>query len=79
MKKIIVLSLIIVLLTGCNKQIIDLDYNYDKAICNYDGDKFELKIDKWTDYDGEQIQVKSNGKTYLLSANKCYLIKGDNN
>lgn len=74
MKKIIVLSLIIVLLTGCNKQIIDLDYTYDKVVCNYDGDKFVLNIDKWTDYDGEQIQVKSNGKTYLLSANKCYLI-----
>ncbi len=74
MKKIIVLSLIIVLLTGCNKQIIDLDYTYDKVICNYDGDKFVLNIDKWTDYEGEQIQVKSNGKTYLLSANKCYLI-----
>lgn len=74
MKKIIVLSLIIVLLTGCNKQIIDLDYTYDKVVCNYDGDKFVLNIDKWTDYNGEQIQVKSNGKTYLLSANKCYLI-----
>lgn len=74
MKKIIVLSLIIVLLTGCNKQILDFDYTYDKVVCNYDGDKFILNIDKWSDYDGEQIQVKSNGKTYLLSANKCYLI-----
>ena len=74
MKKIIVLSLIIMLLTGCNRQIIDLDYSYNKAICNYDGDKFILNVDKWVDYDGEQIQVKSNGKTYLLSANKCYLI-----
>ena len=57
------------------KQILDLDYEYNKVICNYDGDKFELNIDKWTDYEGEQLQVKSNGKTYLLSANKCYLIK----
>lgn len=62
------------LLSGCNKQIIDLDYSYDKVVCNYNGDKFELKIDKWKDYDGEQIQVKSNKKTYLLSANNCYLI-----
>ena len=51
------------------------DYiNLIEIICNYDGNKFELKIDKWTDYEGEQIQVKSNGKTYLLSANKCYMI-----
>ena len=76
MKKLILLVLGILLLTGCNYQIADLEYTFDKAVCNYDGDKFELKIDKWKDYeDGEQIQVKSNGKTYLLSANKCYLVK----
>ncbi len=70
-----ILALICIALTGCNKQIIDLDYSYNKVYCNYDGDKFELKIDKWNDYDGEQIQVKSGKKTYLLSANKCYLVK----
>ena len=75
MKKLLILSLGVILLTGCNKQILDLDYEYNKVKCNYDGDKFELNIDKWTDYDGEQLQVKSNGKTYLLSGNKCYLIK----
>ena len=75
MKKLLILSLGLVLLTGCNKQIFDLDYEYNKVKCNYDGDKFELNIDEWNDYDGEQLQVKSNGKTYLLSANKCYFIK----
>lgn len=74
MKKIILLIISILLLTGCNKQVIDLKYSYDKVVCNYNGDRFELKIDKWKDYDGEQIQVKSNDKTYLLSANNCYLI-----
>lgn len=74
MKKLLVLSVVILLLTGCNKQILDLDYDYDKAVCNYNGEKFTLEIDKWTDYEGEQLQIKSNGKTYLLSANNCYLI-----
>jgi len=74
LKKIILLIISILLLTGCNKQVIDLKYSYDKVVCNYNGDRFELKIDKWKDYDGEQIQVKSNDKTYLLSANNCYLI-----
>lgn len=74
MKKILIISGIL-LLTGCgNKQIFDFDYTYDKVVCNYNGDKFELKIDKWNDYEGEQIQIKSDGKTYLLSANNCYLI-----
>ena len=75
MKKILILGIFLLLLTGCNKQIFDLDYEFDKIICNYDGDKFELKIDKWNDYDGEQIQVISDGKTYLVSSNKCYLVK----
>lgn len=76
MKKInlAIIGAAVLMLTGCNKQVFDLSYNYNKIICNYDGDKFELKIDKWNDYDGEQIQIKSNGKTYLLSANKCYMI-----
>lgn len=71
---LIAIGLIAILCSGCNKQIIDLDYTYDTAVCNYGGDKFELKIQKWKDYEGEQIQVKSDGKTYLLSANNCYLI-----
>ena len=74
MKKIIILAVLILLLCGCNKQIIDLNYSYNKVVCNYNGDKFELEIDKWTDYEGEQLQVKSDGKTYLISANNCYLI-----
>ena len=74
MKKLIILLVSIILLCGCNKQIIDLSYSYDKVICNYNGTNFELKIEKWNDYEGEQLQVKSNGKTYLLSANNCYLI-----
>lgn len=72
---VIIIVFVVFMATGCNKQIFDLDYTFKKAVCNYDGDKFELNIDKWKDYeDGEQIQVKSGGKTYLLSANKCYLI-----
>ena len=68
------LIILLIIMTGCNYQFIDLEYNYKKAVCNYDGDKFTLEINKWTDYDGEQLQVISNGKTYLISANKCYLV-----
>ena len=77
-KLLIILIFPIVFLCGCNYNPIDLDYYYDKAICNYDGDKFELKIDSWNDYEGEQIQILSNGNVYLISANHCYLVsKGD--
>lgn len=75
MKKIIGLLLLVIILSGCNKEVLEFQYDFDKVICNYDGSKFQLEIDKWTDYDGEQIQVRSNGKTYLLSTNKCYMIR----
>lgn len=71
-----IISLIILLTCcSCNYQVIDLDYDYDKIVCYYGDENFELKIDKWTDYEGEQLQIKSDGKTYLLSANNCYMIK----
>ena len=73
--KIILLTLIALPLTACNKQVFDKSYTFNKIVCNYDGDKFELDIKSWSDYDGEQIQIKSkDGNTYLLSANKCYMI-----
>lgn len=76
MKRLIMLSiLILVLFSGCNYKVFDLSYEYNKIICNYEGDKFELHIDSWKDYEGEQLQVWSNGNIYLLSANKCYMIK----
>lgn len=74
MKKLILFSLFIFIITGCNKQIFDFNYSFDTIICNYNGDKFELNIEKWNDYEGEQLQVRSNGKVYLLSANNCYMV-----
>jgi hypothetical protein len=66
--------LILILFSGCNKQLFDFNYTFDKAICYYGGERFELSIDKWNDYDGEQIQIISGNKTYLVSTNNCYLI-----
>ena len=71
---VVCIGIITMLLVGCNKQIIDLDYTYNIVVCSYGDNTFEMKVDKWNDYEGEQIQVKSGGKTYLLSANRCYLI-----
>ncbi len=76
-KKIFSLGIIlsVILLTGCNQDILDTNYTFDTVKCDYNGDKFELKIDSWNDYEGEQLQIKSDGKVYLLSANNCYMIK----
>lgn len=59
-----------------NKQLIDLNYNFDYAIIELpNGEVVEGKVETWNDYeDGEQIQVKINGKTYLTNSYNCVLI-----
>lgn len=76
MKKKILIGIIlcIILLTGCNKQIFDTNYSFNLVRCNYDGEIFERYIDKWNDYEGEQIQILTKDKVYLVSTNKCYLV-----
>lgn len=75
MKKIMLILGIVLCLTGCNREIIDLNYSYDKAVCNIDGKYQEIEIKSWKDYEGEQIQLKDkNGKTYLVNSMNCTLI-----
>lgn len=71
---LIVIMILVLLLTGCNRQVFDTKYNFRFAVCNYDGNAFTLRIKKWKDYEGEQIQIiDESNNTYLISANKCYL------
>lgn len=77
--KILLLTLIAglgAIATGCNKQIIDTTYNYDRAIISLpNGEIIDGKITSWTDYeDGDQIQVKIDGKQYLVHSSDIVLI-----
>lgn len=55
------------LMAGCNKQIIDTTYEYKWGQLKMpDGTIIEGKIDSWCDYDGDQLQVKIDGVTYLV-------------
>ena len=82
MKKIIAMLLTIIailsitLLSGCNKQLMDLTYSYEYAIIGLpNGEVVEGKVSSWTDYeDGDQLQVKINGKTYLVHSSNVVLI-----
>lgn len=58
-------------LTSCNKQVVDLTYEYSWAQLRMpDGTIIEGKVESWRDYDGDQLQVKIDGATYLVhSAN----------
>ena len=82
MRKIVVLLMAVIallsclLLSGCNKQMMDLTYSYEYAIISLpNGEVVEGKVTSWTDYeDGDQLQVKINGKTYLVHSSNVVLI-----
>ena len=82
MKKMIAIALALVLvltaavLAGCNKQMVDLTYSYEYAIIGLpNGETVEGKVSSWTDFeDGDQIQVKIDGKTYLVHSSNVVLI-----
>ena len=74
---IIFLVMILISCTGCyNKQFIDTTYHYDRAIIYLpNGEIVEGKVSSWTDFeDGDSIQIKIDGKTYLTHiCNVCLI------
>ena len=71
-----VLTLTALFLAGCNKQMVDLTYSYEYAILSLpNGEVVEGRVSSWTDFeDGDQIQVKIEGKTYLVHSSNIVLI-----
>ena len=63
-------------LSGCNKQVVDLTYSYERAILSLpNGEVIEGRVTSWTDFeDGDQIQVRIDGKTYLVHSSNVVLI-----
>ena len=60
---LLVVAMMLMFLTGCNRQVIDTTFSYDNA-------------ESWKDYDdGDQIQVKIDGTTYLVHSVNIVLIK----
>lgn len=79
MKKLTALAsalILVLLLTGCNKQMVDLTYSYERAIISLpNGEVIDGKVSSWTDFeDGDQIQVRIDGKTYLVHSSNIVLI-----
>lgn len=58
------------LLSSCNRTIIDTTYKFAWAVLKLpSGDIVIGEVDAWRDFqDGDQIQVKINGITYLTHA-----------
>lgn len=80
MKKKVLVGLVVGImsmsLVGCNKQVFDTTYSYERAIlCLPNGEVIEGKVQSWTDFeDGDQIQAKIDGKQYLIHSEDIVLI-----
>lgn len=75
---LIIMFMMTLCLTGCNNAIFDTNYTFDYAECYLNGNYEKIEIKKWTDYDGEQIQIiAKDGNTYLVSMNYCRLVRED--
>lgn len=77
MKKLLSLILMfitVLLLSGCNKQIVDFKYQFKKVHIMQENKCYE--IESWRDYeDGDQIQVKIKGYGYcLFHSNQIILV-----
>ena len=80
MKKIIALILALLPITalfcGCNEQIFDTTYEFDRAIIMLpNGRVIDGKVQSWKDYeDSDAVQVKINGVTYYTFLSNVVLI-----
>ena len=72
----VILLAAVLVLAGCNKQMVDLTYSYERAILVLpNGEVIDGRVSSWTDFeDGDQIQVKIDGKTYLVHSSNIVLI-----
>lgn len=79
-KRIMLMCLLVAMCFGLcacgNKDMWDTVYTYDRAIISLgNGEIVEGRVQNWRDYeDGDQIQVKIDGKTYLVHASNVTLI-----
>lgn len=79
MKKIFAIMLAMIMavsLIGCgNQQLFDATYTFDYAIIEMpNGEVVEGKVDSWNDYEGEQLQIKIDGVTYLTHSENVVMI-----
>lgn len=59
-----------------NKQLVDFTYSYERAIIELpNGEVVDGKVSSWADYENsDQIQVKIDGKQYLVHSSDIVLI-----
>lgn len=72
----LLLALLLLVLTSCgNKDMWDTVYTFDEAVIALpDGRVITGQVQSWRDYDGDQLQVKIDGVTYLVHSENCVLM-----
>ncbi len=73
---LIALVALVAFAAGCNKQVFDTTFSFDRAIISLpNGETVSGQVQSWKDYeDGDQIQVKIDGTTYLVHSANVVLI-----
>lgn len=67
-----------VVLTGCNQQVMDVKLKFNKAIIFRDDTATIVEIEKWNDYDGEQLQlITPDGLVIVTSSYDTKLINDE--
>lgn len=69
MKKFILMLVIVaiaVMFTACNKEVFDVQYKFTNAYVKVGEDWIDVEVKKWTDYEGEQIQLTLKDGTVLV-------------
>ena len=74
---VLLLAMLLLVLTSCgNKDVWDTVRTFNEAVLTLpDGSVVTGKVQSWRDYeDGDQLQVKVDGVTYLVHSSDCVLI-----
>lgn len=75
---LVVIIMVCISFTGCgNMDMIDTVRTFDYAYISLpNGECVEGEIESWRDYeDGDQLQIKINGVTYLTDTTRAVLLK----
>ena len=78
MKKILLVLLGILVLTGCNIQVLDTTWKYDVAYINVGDQTIVCDVSSWKDFkNSDMLQVKcKDGKTFLGHSSSIILQSG---
>lgn len=78
MKKIILVLLGILILSGCNIQVLDTTWKYDIAYINVGDTTIVCDVSSWKDYkNSDMLQVKcKDGRTFLGHSSAIILQSG---